>query len=70
MPLDSSWEWELLYYTGTVILGMSPIVFWKSTPRKLNILVKTYFELNDSGGGKSGKAETSSQRKGFIDQVF
>ncbi|WP_367280663.1 phage tail assembly chaperone [uncultured Duncaniella sp.] len=40
------WDWPLLYYTGTVILRMNPVAFWKTTPARLNSLTRVYTELN------------------------
>ena len=36
----------MYYYTGTVILRMSPREFWHTTPRKLSALVQIHVDLN------------------------
>lgn len=39
---NSHWEWDWLYYFGTVLLGMSEAVFWSCTPRKLFTLMDVH----------------------------
>ena len=36
----------MYYYTGTVILRMTPKEFWHTTPRKLSALVQVHVDLN------------------------
>lgn len=36
----------MYYYTGTVILHMTPKEFWHTTPRKLSALVQVHVDLN------------------------
>ena len=36
----------MYYYTGTVILKMTPKEFWHTTPRKLSALVQVHVDLN------------------------
>jgi hypothetical protein len=62
MPQNDAWDWPLLYYVGTVILHMSPIQFWKCTPRKLNALSLIHASLHNP---KDEKDEMK-----FIDEVF
>lgn len=63
IPQDA-WDWPLLYYIGTVILNMSPPVFWKSTPRKLDALLKVHIELNNP------KKAQEQSKVGYIDQII
>jgi uncharacterized phage protein (TIGR02216 family) len=62
MPLTDAWDWPLLYYVGTVILNMSPGVFWRSTPRRLYSIIGVHTAIN---GG-----ESKEQPKAYIDQLF
>lgn len=70
MPIQSSWDWGFLYYVGTVLLNMPSPVFWKTNPRKLNILSKIHAELNSPRPKGKGKNNTSSSKTGYIDQVL
>lgn len=65
MPTDASWEWDVLYYCGTVLLKMHPITFWRTSPRKLDVLTKLHLDINNPDGQSS-----SSGTKGYIDQVM
>jgi hypothetical protein len=40
------WDWVWLYYLGTVVLGMTPEQFWKTSPRKLDALYDKHLEIN------------------------
>lgn len=62
-PQDT-WDWTLLYYVGTVMLHMSPGLFWKCTPRKLQALISMHLEIQKPTN-KKNKAD-----KAFIDQVL
>lgn len=42
----------MLYYIGTVILKMAPKAFWRSTPKKINILSQVHSECNSSDDGQ------------------
>lgn len=67
MPMKESWEWDILYYSGTVLLKMTPRVFWKSTPRKLNVLIKAHLEINSTSDDTTKK---KNPKQGYIDQVL
>ncbi|MNW55195.1 hypothetical protein D3C74_328430 [compost metagenome] len=43
---NKGWEWDWLYYMGTVLLGMSEAVFWRCTPRKLFALWAIHRKVN------------------------
>lgn len=43
----------MYYYTGTVILRMTPKEFWHTTPRKLSALVQVHVDLNTPKDSKS-----------------
>ncbi len=48
---NDAWEWDWIYYIGTVLLGMSEAVFWRCTPQKLFALWdvhKRYHGLTDN----------------------
>lgn len=63
MPVTDTWDWPFLYYAGTVILKMSPGMFWKTTPRKLGLLMEVHIEVN--------KSDNKTKRPtGYIDQVI
>jgi len=66
MPHDDAWDWVLLYYTGTIILKMPMIQFWKCTPRKLQKLVDMYIYINSS----NNKDKSKQSKPGYIDQVW
>lgn len=68
MPKHDAWDWPMLLYVGTVILGMSEAKFWRTTPRKLNALAKVHSDLNSSGADEDDKCDTAST--GYIDQIF
>jgi uncharacterized phage protein (TIGR02216 family) len=63
MPIQDTWDWPFLYYAGTVLLKMNPGMFWRTTPRKLDILIKVHIDL--SKDKKQSNAPT-----GYIDQLF
>ncbi len=67
VPVEQEgWDWDWIYYIGTVLLGMSEAVFWRCTPRKLFALWdvhKKYHGLED--GADQDKASTS-----YIDQFI
>lgn len=63
MPSSDAWDWLFLYYAGTVILRMTPIQFWRSSPRKLDTLMRVHIDLNSS-------KEDKGKPTGYIDQVF
>lgn len=58
--LDDDWDWSLLYYVGTVILGMTEEEFWKCTPRKLFSLLTIHGEVSGQSDGQ-GKIKDSQQ---------
>lgn len=64
MPISDTWDWPFLYYSGTVLLRMSPGMFWRTSPRKLDLLMKVHIDIH--------KEQESSPNvpTGFIDQVF
>ena len=43
----------MYYYTGTVLLRMTPKEFWHTTPRKLSALVQVHVDLNTPKDTKS-----------------
>lgn len=63
MPVADAWDWPFLYYAGTVILKMSPGIFWRTSPRKLDLLIKTHIEI-------SKEKEAPSAPNTYIDQIF
>jgi hypothetical protein len=63
MPIADTWDWPFLYYAGTVILKMSPGIFWRTSPRKLDLLIKTHIEMNKEKN-KSDAPNT------YIDKIF
>lgn len=65
MSSSDAWDWLFLYYAGTVLLHMTPIQFWRSTPRKLDALMNVHIDLN-----KAKEQNNSGTPTGFIDQAF
>lgn len=57
-------EWNLLYYMGTVLLGMSEAAFWRCTMRKFLALWKIY--ETRQGLKKQGESQPEEV---FIDQL-
>lgn len=66
MPLDDSWDWPILLYIATVMLGRSERQFWRMTPRKLNALTRAHVKMNPNGDGEADKP----QKQAFIDQII
>jgi hypothetical protein len=66
MPVTDTWDWPFLYYAGTVLLKMSPGMFWSISPRRLDLLLKVHIDVSkqQEGGG------ASSAPTGYIDQLF
>lgn len=60
------WDWPFLLYVGTVLLKRTEAAFWRTTPRKLNVLIETHLELNKS----SNDDEAIPKNGTFIDQIF
>jgi len=52
---STSWDWPLLYYIGTVTLGMTPCVFWRTTPAQLNLLSGVHADINSVHKDKVAK---------------
>lgn len=40
------WDWVWMYYSATVLLGISETEFWQMTPRKLAVLLSEYRKAN------------------------
>lgn len=55
MSDSNKWDWVNMYFSATVLLGMSEKEFWDSTPRKLNALLSKYL----------GEAHSSSNSEAF-----
>ncbi|WP_148499981.1 hypothetical protein [Paenibacillus ihumii] len=64
---DSGWEWDWLYYMGTVLLGMSEAVFWSSTPRKLFSLWAIHKRVN---GWEETESPEKTRAQAWIDQYI
>lgn len=64
---DSGWEWDWLYYRGTVLLGMSEAVFWSCTPRKLFALWAIHKKVN---GWEEKESPEQSAAKAWVDQYI
>lgn len=43
---SKGWDWNWLYYMGTVLLGMDERSFWRCTPRKLFSLWEVHKKVN------------------------
>lgn len=63
---ESGWEWDWLYYIGTVQLGMSEAVFWRCTPRKLFSLWAIHKRVN--GWDEEKETPEQSAAKAWVDQ--
>lgn len=66
ISLDETWDWPLLYYIGTVTLGMTEEEFWKCTPRKLFALLKIHGEVLGESGEKDKVKDSQQAMKQFI----
>jgi uncharacterized phage protein (TIGR02216 family) len=58
------WDWEQLYYVGTVILKMSEQTFWRCTPRKLFALMAVHVDVNstDEQRAKHGRRNKNTEQ--------
>jgi hypothetical protein len=63
MPIDDNWDWPFLYYVGTVLLKMTPAIFWKTKPKKLKVLTDMHILFNSGNGNDKNE-------KGYIDNVI
>ena len=43
-------DWVLLYYIGTVVLGMTEMVFWRCTLRKLHAVFRCHLDNHRTQG--------------------
>lgn len=68
MPEDDAWDWPILLYVGTVILGRSEKAFWRMTPRKLGALTDAHVTMNSSSEDKDAPANKAPM--GYIDNVI
>ncbi|MNP63422.1 hypothetical protein D3C76_1588180 [compost metagenome] len=64
---SKGWEWDWLYYIGTVLLGMSEAVFWRCTPRKLFSLWAIHKRLN---GLEEKESPEQAKAQSWIDQYI
>lgn len=63
MKEDDFWDWEQLYYLGTVTLNMNEKTFWKITPRKLFALLDVHIEMNSSAEDRAKNGVTTKREK-------
>lgn len=70
MPEDDGWDWPVLLYIGTVMLRMSEAKFWRTTPRKLNALVRAHIKMNPSGDNQGSSPKKGQASQGYIDQII
>lgn len=74
MSPNDRWDWTLFYYMGTVILRMTPRLFWRTTPKKFFALLQVHMELNEVPD-KHGNKHHQRKRKGvgapevYVDQL-
>ncbi|HSA06147.1 MAG TPA: hypothetical protein P5556_03100 [Candidatus Gastranaerophilales bacterium] len=54
-------DWVWLYYCATVFLGMSEKEFWKTSLRKLSVLISKHFEAC----GLEKKSEEEQNNEAF-----
>lgn len=64
---DDPWEWDWLYYIGTVLLRMSEAVFWRCTPRKFFALWAIHRKIN---GLDPVESPEYKQTQAWIDQYI
>ncbi|MNW39617.1 hypothetical protein D3C74_167090 [compost metagenome] len=64
---NKGWEWDWLYYIGTVLLGMSEAVFWRCTPRKLFALWAIHKRVN---GLEEKESPEQAKAQAWIDQYI
>ncbi|MFU1797463.1 hypothetical protein ACM1RC_26595 [Paenibacillus azoreducens] len=65
---DTGWDWDWLYYMGTVLLNMSEAVFWRSSPRKLFALWAVHKKYNGLETGND--QEVSRATEAWLDQYI
>lgn len=74
MKPNAYWDWALYYYVGTVVLHMSPGIFWRCTPRKFNALCRVHAKMNSSSettsGAKGKKKPIATRPDTYIDNVI
>ncbi|MFU1798211.1 hypothetical protein ACM1RC_30445 [Paenibacillus azoreducens] len=64
---DIGWDWDRLYYMGTVLFGMSEAVFWRTLPRKLFALSAAHKEYhNPKEDGQADAGTTPSWVNDYI----
>lgn len=66
MKKETSWEWEWLIYTATVLLNRSLEDFWLMTPHQLNLLFSCWKEIQQAGSQNKSVQKTNA----FIDDIF
>ncbi|GIO39296.1 hypothetical protein J41TS12_41570 [Paenibacillus antibioticophila] len=64
---NAPWEWDWLYYFGTVLLGMSEAVFWSCTPRKLFALMDVHRKYH---GGDESQSPEYQKAQAWVDQYI
>jgi hypothetical protein len=64
MKESDGWDWEVIKYAGTVILGKSEQEFWYSTPREICALMAVHNEVNNPKKNDDWNTPT-----GYIDQT-
>lgn len=66
---DGGWPWDWMYYIGTVQLGMSEAVFWRTTPKKFFALWEIHKQYN--GMGATGEQQADPDMPpAWIDQYI
>lgn len=75
MSPNKSWDWTLFYYMGTVILRMSPRLFWRTTPKKFFALLQVHVEVNEVPDKKGRRHHQRKNKNGvgqpevYVDQL-
>ncbi|GIO57924.1 hypothetical protein [Paenibacillus cineris] len=67
---DGGWPWDWMYYIGTVQLGMSEAVFWRSTPKKLFALWEIHKKYNGIGAPGEQQQANPDTPPAWVDQYI
>ncbi|MEC0242764.1 hypothetical protein P4H66_23415 [Paenibacillus dokdonensis] len=65
---DIAWDWDWLYYVGTVLLGMREAVFWRTLPRKLFALLGVHKKYN--GADRDDTQDAPGGTAAWVDQYI
>lgn len=69
---DDGWDWEWIFFYGTIVMGISEEQFWSMTPRRFYMLLSRWEEYQtQQRGTKQGTKGGKSQQvvDGYLDQI-